>query len=219
MRKLNNKIITLLVCLFVTNFYYLFSAIPLTTDDVNIIDINMYELETTYEILNKGNDIRRYLSLTLKSGLTQKLDLSISTLYQTYPHIQERFDCVCLGLKFVILKNILSVSVNNELGKSSCLLNLILSRNFSNLNLHFNIGYNISEDKTVAGEMFYSSAFEYDYKKFGLVGELTANNVSLQGHLLGIRWRFLEKHFITIGFENIFQDDSKRYLIGLHNEF
>lgn len=200
-------------------FSYIFSAIPLTTDDIYIVNINSYELETTYEIFKESSENKEFLTIALKSGLTQKIDLGISILYQTYPLLEERFDSVCLGLKFLILEDILSVSVNNELGKGSCFLNLIFSRSFKNLNFHLNVGYNVSEDKNIAGEMLLSSAFEFEYKKFNFVSEILADAFSFQSYLLGIRWKFFEGNFITLGFESYFKDKNKRIIIGLHNEF
>lgn len=211
-----------LVSLFIISLVIsnLFSAIPLATDDIYTVKADAYELEITYENFKEINAKRNFLTFTLKGGLTKRIDLGVATLYQIHPYIEERFKEVFLGFKFNLLEEILSISINNRLGSSSCFLNLILSRNFKALKFHLNLGYNSPEEDNISsGEMFCSSAFEFEYKRFCFLGEIISNGSSLQNYLLGIRFKFLEGHFITFGFENSFKLENNRFILGLHSEF
>ncbi|MEN3013544.1 MAG: hypothetical protein ABDH23_02875 [Endomicrobiia bacterium] len=215
----NNIITFLLFMCFVSNS---FSAIPFVTDDTGVIEVNKYELETVYENILDEIDNEQILSFGLKTGLTQKLDLLVSFPYKIYPHQEEKFEDASLGLKYLILEDLLAFSFNNTLGTRSYFLNLILTKELFVI-FHLNIGYNISEDKNFAGDTFFGLAFEYDIKNFNVGFEFLFNNFSMESYLLGIRYKFFKSHFICLGIRQLLKNETQSnttcIVAGIHNEF
>lgn len=197
-----------------------FAAHPLTTDDIGTVEIGKYELEVGYDNC-KGEDVLRNHScgVSLKHGITEKMDIGISLPYQVEPKVAENFGVATLGFKFLLIKDIFAFSVNNELGSSEYFLNGIFSRELQPVTVHANIGYAASGDENTEGEIIYSSAFEYPLKKIDLVGEVIAEKIGLQNWLFGLRYKIGEVTAINCGYGNGFRNTDEKIAFGFHTEF
>ncbi len=69
----------------------------------------------------------------------------------------------------------ISLCAGFETGETEYGLNLILSRGYGNLGLHYNLGYNASGEAMVKGSIATSLAAEYTFMgKFRICGELNS---------------------------------------------
>jgi hypothetical protein len=197
-----------------------FAAHPLTTDDIGTVDVGKYELEAGYDNC-KGEDVLRNHScgISLKHGITEKMDIGISLPYQIEPKPEEPFGTTTLGFKFLLVKDILALTVNNELGSPEYFLNGIFSREIQPVTVHTNIGYAVSGDENTEGEIIYSSAFEYPLEKIDLVGEVVAEKIGLQNWLVGLRYKLGEVTSLNCAYGNGFRNTDEKIAFGFHTEF
>ncbi|MCS7151132.1 MAG: hypothetical protein NZ928_01945, partial [Endomicrobia bacterium] len=126
-----------------------FSALPLETDDIGIIQPNNFELETGYERTLNKDENEQVLTVGVKTGLSQKLDLLVSVPYIIFPEQEEKFEDASIGLKYLLLENLLSFSFSNSLGSNAYSLRFIFTKEFNSISLHLNLGYDVSEEKSV----------------------------------------------------------------------
>jgi len=198
----------------------LFAAHPLTTDDIGTVDFGKYELEMGYDNFKGETESRNQsFGLSLKRGLTEKMDIGISFPYQIEPKPEEPFGNITLVIKFLLLKDIFALTVNNELGSSEYFINGIFTREISPITVHANIGYTVSGDKNKKGEMSYSTAFEYSFPKIDLVGEVLGDKVGFQNYLLGVRYKIAETIFVDCAYGNGFRNTEDKFSFGFHIEF
>ena len=198
----------------------LFVAHPLTTDDIGTVEIGKYELEVGYDNCKDENIFRNHsCGLSLKHGITEKMDIGISFPYQIKPKPAEPLGTTTLGFKFLLLKDIFALTVNNELGSSEYFINGIFTREIQPINVHANIGYAVSGDENTAGEIIYSSAFEYPLSKIDLVGEVVAEKIGLQNWLVGLRYKLGEVTSLNCAYGNGFRITNEKIAFGFHTEF
>ncbi|HCJ66613.1 MAG TPA: hypothetical protein DHV62_04625 [Elusimicrobia bacterium] len=198
----------------------LLAAHPLTTDDLGTVDIGKYELEVGYDNCN-GEDVLRNHScgLSLKHGVTEKMDIGVSFPYQIKPKPAERFGTATVGFKFLLIRDIFAFSVNNELGSKEYFINGIFSRKISPLVFHFNFGYEASGDEDVKGKIIYSSAVEYQLAKIDLVGEVIGEKIGLQSWLLGVRYKLVNIYSLNFAYGSGFRNSEEKISFGFHTEF
>jgi len=202
-----------------------FASHPLTTDDAGVLGTGNYELEVGYNNAFSDSDIRNITSgISLKQGITDKLDLGLSFPYQIDPVSNERFGEAALSLKFSLIKDLLAISYTNECGESSYALNAICSYEFKPFITHCNLGYLQSGDETINGITNYSAAIEYPLEKFDVVGEVLGNDdgTSQSGFanwLVGLRYKLNEKNIVSAGFGKSFKDASNNVVFGYHLNF
>lgn len=198
---------------------YSFASRPLSTDDAGTVEMGKYELEFGYDNC-KLSDCSKYTNLTvsIKHGLTEKMDIGINLPYQIEPVYDEKFGSVTFGSKFGILKDILAITFSNVLGSYNYMFNSIFSANIGFINFNVNIGYNYNMNQDEKGKIAYALGLEHSLEKFDVVGEIFGTEGS-QYWLLGLRYNFVEKLFIDIGYNGNFRDISNRITSGLHYEF
>ena len=176
-------------CVFFTGAI-LFAAHPLATDDIGVVDICKYELELGYDNCGGEDTLKNHsCGVSLKHGLTEKMDIGVSFPYQVKPKLAEPLGTTTLGFKFALIKDIFSFTINNELGLREYSINCIVTREINPITVHLNVGYVASGDENVSGEIGYSSAVEYSLAKIDLVGEVIAEKIGLQNYLLGARYK------------------------------
>jgi len=197
-----------------------FAAHPLTTDDIGTVDIGKYELELGYDNCKEETELRNHsCGLSLKHGITEKMDIGVSFPYQIKPKSAEPLGTATLGFKFLLLKDVFALTVNNELGSSEYFINGIFTREINPITVHANVGYLASGDENTAGEISYSSAFEYPLPKIDLVGEVVGEKIGWQNYLLGVRYKIAEAIFVDFAYGNGFRNTEDKISFGFHMEF
>jgi len=195
-------------------------AHPLSTDDIGIVNKTNYELEVGYDNCKSGDELRNHsCGISLKHGITEKMDIGISFPYQIKPKPVEQFGTTTVGFKFLLIRDIFAFSVNNELGSKEYFINGIFSREISPLTFHFNFGYEASGDENIEGKIIYSSAVEYPLTKVDLVGEVIGEKIGLQNWLFGLRYKLGDVSAINCAYGNGFKGTDEKITFGFHTEF
>ncbi|MEK6527433.1 MAG: hypothetical protein AABZ32_10735 [Bacteroidota bacterium] len=215
------KIFTIVFCILFFTVAVVFAAHPLTTDDIGTVEVGKYELEVGYDNNCKGeSELRNHsCGISLKHGITEKMDIGISFPYQIKPKPAEPLGTAILGFKFLLIKNIFALTVNNELGSPEYFLNGIFSREIQPVTIHANIGYAVSGDENTEGEIIYSSAFEYPLSKIDLVGEVIGEKIGFQNYLLGVRYKLADVYSLNFAYGNGFRNTDEKIAFGFHTEF
>ncbi len=204
-------------CFFVCICSFLFSAHPLTTDDAKTVDQSGYELELSYDYSKVTDSQEQSFGLSFKHGLTEKMDIGVSFPYLFEP--KESFGQASIGLKFSVVKDLLTFSITNPLGSSEYFLNSIFSYEISPVILHLNLGYQSTGQQDVEGSITYSSAFEWSIKKFDIVGEILGDKDGFQDYLLGFRYNFIDGVAFSFAYGNGFNEKREKITSGFHYEF
>jgi len=208
-------VLIFIVCLYSISF----AAHPLTTDDIETVEVGKYELEFGYDNCKAGDESRNHsCGLCLKQGITEKMDIGISLPYQIEPKSEERLGKVTLGLKFLLIKDLIAFSINNELGSKEYFINGIVSKEISPVTAHFNLGYKATGDENVKGKIIFSFAFEYPIEKIDLVGETIGEEIGFLNYLLGIRYKIIETIFVDLAYGNSFRKSDEKISFGFHIE-
>ena len=200
---------------------FLFAAHPLTTDDIGTVEVGKYELEIGYDNCKNHGELRNHsCGLSLKHGISQKLDIGISFPYHIEPKPAERLGSVSLSFKFLLVEDIFAFTLANELGSEEYFINGISTREISSLVVHFNLGYQATGNENVKGKILYNSAFEYSpLNKIDFVGEVLGEETGLQNWLLGMRYKINDVCFFDFGYENGLRETNEKIAFGFHAEF
>ncbi|MBU0951776.1 MAG: TonB-dependent receptor [Elusimicrobia bacterium] len=213
------RFVAVIWCLLLFNSI-LFAAHPLATDDAGTVDVAKHEMEVGYDNSKVGNDLRNISSgLSLKQGLTERMDIGVSFPYQMDPTQDERFGEAVLGVKFALVKDVFALTFSNELGEKEYLINGIYTKEFSKAVVHFNLGYSATGDPTIKGAAVYSSAFEIPVNKFDLIGEVAGDTNDNNTWLLGARYRITENIVVDAGYGRSFNTSDDKTILGFHCEF
>ncbi|MFH0948300.1 MAG: hypothetical protein V1833_04800 [Elusimicrobiota bacterium] len=214
------KIFMIVFCILFFTYSVVFAAHPLTTDDIGIVEIGKYELEVGYDNCKRESELRNHsCGISLKHGITEKMDVGISFPYQIEPKPEEPFGTTTLGFKFLLLKDIFALTVNNELGSSEYFINGIFTREVQSITIHANIGYAVSGDENTEGEIIHSSAFEYPLSKIDLVGEIIGEKIGFLNYLLGVRYKVADISSLNFAYGNGFRKTDEKIAFGFHTEF
>ncbi len=198
-----------------------FAAHPLTTDDIGTVEVGKYELEIGYDNCKNQGELRNHsCGLSLKHGISRKLDIGISFPYQIEPKPAERLGRVSLSFKFLLIEEFFAFTLSNELGSEEYLINGILTHGVSSWVVHFNLGYQATGDENTKGEMLYSSALEYSpMNKIDFVGEVLGEETGFQNWLLGMRCKISDVCFFDIAYGSGFRETNEKIAFGFHTEF
>jgi hypothetical protein len=194
-----------------------YAALPLVTDDTAIVPLERFELEMAYNNIGLyRNIINRLAALSLKHGITPRMDFGLALLYAVEPVTPERFGKLALGLKFLVVPDFAALSLLNELGTSRYALNSIFTIPFPRAAVHANLGYVASGDENIPGNIFYSTAGEYFLGKIDLVAEIVGVQAGLDEWLGGVRYHLSEVTYFGISFGNGFRAMTGKFSIGFH---
>jgi hypothetical protein len=212
---------SIILCWVVLMNSFSFAAHPLTTDDIGTVEVGEYELEIGYDNCKNQGELRNHsCGLSLKHGISRKLDIGISFPYHIEPKPAERLGRVSLSFKFLLIEEFFAFTLSNELGSEEYLINGILTREISSWVTHFNLGYQATGNENAKGEMLYSSALEYSpMNKIDLVGEVLGEETGFQNWLLGMRCKISEVCFFDIAYGNGFRETNEKIASGFHMEF
>ncbi|MBU2600391.1 hypothetical protein KJ849_07435 [bacterium] len=204
-----------------------FAARPLTTDDAGIVEKGTFELERGYDYTkNQNNTESQTTGLSLKHGLTDRLDFGLAFPYEIKPN--KGLGSAELGVKFSLLKEKeglpgLSSTFSYQVGVLAYTLNMILSKGFGSLTCHLNIGFEATGQVTERGITTYSGAVEYSAIKenLNLVAEVMGNEDNLLMGLIGTNFQAFKGVTSDIGLQFGFNNDSPKsgLTIGLTTEF
>ena len=179
------KKLTLLVILSITSGS-LWAARPLSTDDAGTVEREKYETEISFAFSQyRPEGACHSPGIALKHGLTDHMDLGLGFSYFTDKDADGNsvawgMSPLEVGFKLALLKEMptlpdISLSAGFEKGNNCYGLNLILSREYGNLGLHYNLGYNASGEAMVKGSIATSLAAEYTFmEKFRICGEMNS---------------------------------------------
>ncbi len=179
---------------------YVFAARPLSTDDAGVVEKGAYEVEYGVEYINQL-DKEINLSLVLKRGLFENLDLGIEIPYQFINFREgsktDGFSDIKLTTKLNIIKDRTIIpdislsfsykvdSANDDkslgTGKPEYTITSIFSKAIDEITFHINLGYSFKEDFDDSDNedtLNYSLASEYRVNdKLNLVGEINGDTV------------------------------------------
>lgn len=175
---------------------FIFGARPLITDDTGCVEKGIFEFEAGIWLI-KTNDWSKEVYFQLKHGLTDRFDIGVSI-----PYDFESFKKSEMNFKYAILLDSqrfpdISLSLLNLLSNDFG-LNLILSKDFRTLIIHFNVGY-------VFNDKIFSSSFAFEYplrERYTLCFDFlikTQDDFEFTG-LTGIRFNIFESLFLDFGF-------------------
>jgi hypothetical protein len=164
----------------------LFAARPLDTDDAGTVEKGKSETEVSFDYCQYRPDgTGQAPGMAVKHGLTDYLDLGLDFSHGTDKDAEGNtggwgMSPLEVGFKLSLLKEQpklpdISVSAGFETGSAGYGLNLIFSRGYGNLGLHYNLGYNSSGEAMVKGSIGTSLAAEYTFaEKYRICGDLNS---------------------------------------------
>jgi hypothetical protein len=197
-----------------------FSAYPLATDDAGTVKVGGYEFEAGYDNCRDENDlINRNCGVSLKHGVTEKMDIGISFPYQVDPAKNENMGEASFSLKFTLIKDMVAVTFTNEVGEKDYFINAIYSKEFSFIKFNVNAGYSSTGDETAKGAGSYGASAEFPVKKFEIIGEVQGQECGKGNGLAGIRYRITDAFFVAAGASKVFAMDENKLTGGFHFEF
>ncbi|MBU1355665.1 MAG: hypothetical protein KJ620_03790 [Candidatus Edwardsbacteria bacterium] len=164
----------------------LFAARPLDTDDAGTVEKGKFETELSFGYcIYRPDGTGQIPGIAIKHGLTDRFDLGLGFSHSTDKDADG--NSVAWGMsplevsfKLGLFRERptlpdISVSAGFEKGNNGYGLNLILSREYGNLGLHYNLGYNASGEAMVKGSIATSLAAEYIFmEKYRVCGELNS---------------------------------------------
>ncbi|MDP2808266.1 MAG: hypothetical protein Q8O74_09060 [bacterium] len=175
----------------------LFAARPLSTDDAGTVEKGKFETEMSFDHCQYRPDgVCHSPGLAVKHGLTDRLDFGLGFFPSTDKDaggntVGWGMSPLEVGFKLGLLKERptlpdISVSAGFETGNSGYGLNLILSREYGSLGLHYNLGYNSPGEVMVKGSIGTSLAAEYTFaEKYRLCAELNSEIIDDRSEVLG----------------------------------
>lgn len=172
------------------------AARPLDTDDTGTVEKGKSETELSFDYCRyrtEGNC--QSPTLSIKHGLTERLDLGLGFAHSTDKDADGNtvgwgMSPLEIGFKMALLKENkilpgISFSAGYEAGQTGYGLNMIFSRFYRNLGLHFNLGYNSPGEAIVKGTIVTSFAMEYTFmEKYRVCGELNSEILDNRSEVL-----------------------------------
>ncbi|MBN2407641.1 MAG: hypothetical protein JXJ19_08070 [Elusimicrobia bacterium] len=137
----------------------IYGARPLSTDDAGTVTPGAIEAELGYEDIE--DDGSRELSLCVKHGLTNRMDLAVSVPYELKP--EDGTGSAEIGIKFLLFNEkgrvpAAALTVSNVLGSSEYMINSVFTKDMGYVCIHINIGYGATGDPGEEGVTFCSAA-------------------------------------------------------------
>lgn len=175
----------------------LFAARPLSTDDAGTVDKEKYEAELSFDYCQYRPDgTCQAPGISIKHGLTDRLDFGLGFSHSTDKDadgntVDWGMSPLEIGFKMALLKEHqtlpdISLSVGYEAGETEYGLTLILSREYGNLGLHYNLGYNSPGEALIKGRIATSLAAEYTFaEKYRICAELNGEVLDDRAEVIG----------------------------------
>jgi len=175
----------------------LFAARPLSTDDAGTVENIKFETEMSFDhCQHRPDGVCHSPGLAVKHGLTDRFDLGLGFSHSTDKDADGNtvgwgMSPLVIGFKMALLKEQqtlpnVSLSAGYEAGETEYGLNLILSREYGNLGLHCNLGYNSPGEALVNGSIGASLAVEYMFmERCRICGELNGEVLDDRSEVLG----------------------------------
>jgi hypothetical protein len=175
----------------------LFAARPLDTDDAGTVEKGKSEAEVSFDYCQYRPDgTGQAPGLAIKHGLTDLLDLGLGFSHGTDKDADGNtvgwgMSPLEVGFKLSLLKEQpklpdLSVSAGFQTGSAGYGINLIFSRCYGSLGLHYNLGYNSSGEALVKGSIGTSLAAEYTFtEKYRICAELNGEMIDDRAEVIG----------------------------------
>jgi hypothetical protein len=175
----------------------LWATRPLDTDDAGTVAKGRTETELSFDHCQYRQDgTCQAQGLAVKHGLTDLLDLGLGFSHGTDKDADGNtvgwgMSPLEVGFKLTLLKEQpklpdISVSAGFETGSAGYGVNLIFSRCYGHLGLHYNLGYNSPGEALVKGSIATSLAVEYTFgEKYRACGELNSELLDDGSEVLG----------------------------------
>ncbi len=197
-----------------------FAARPLVTDDIGTVSATNFELETGYDICNNLTEASRHCcAISLKHGITAKMDIGITLPYQLRPEVTEKLGATVVGTKFVIIDNFFSISLSNALGERKYTLNSIFSKNIGLTKIHVNAGYDATGNLEEKGEFCFACACEYCWERLGFVFETFGNSSIFENWTIGTKYSISDNIAFDIAYNSEYNNNENLLTFGVHYEF
>ncbi|MDQ7797760.1 MAG: hypothetical protein RDU76_02295 [Candidatus Edwardsbacteria bacterium] len=160
------------------------AARPLDTDDAGTVERGKTEAEMSFDHCQyRPEGTGQTPGIAIKHGLTDRLDLGLGFSHSTDQDADGNtvgwgMSPLEVGFKMTLMKEHqtlpdISLSAGFETGSAGYGLNLIFSREYGDLGLHYNLGYNSSGEALVRGSIGTSLAAEYSFaEKYRICAEL-----------------------------------------------
>ena len=176
---------------------YLWAARPLSTDDAGTVEKEKFETELSFDYCQYRPDgTCQAPGMAIKHGLTDRFDIGLGFSHSTDKDYDGNtvgwgMSPLEIGFKMSLLKEKqtlpdISLSAGFEAGETEYGLNLILSREYGNLGLHYNLGYNSPGEALVNGSIGTSLAAEYTFaEKYRICAELNGEVLDDRAEVIG----------------------------------
>ncbi len=179
---------------------------PLITDDCGTVEIDAIEMELGIDRVDNGNERNSAISTTLTTGLTKRLDFAVTMPYEINENGQEQKEqglgSTELGLKLVMVRELVSFTFGYIIGSSEYTMNSIFSKGIGPTTIHLNLGYTATGNVKEAGTASWAGGIEYSVmRRFTLVGEIVAeaSSTAVWEALLGAYLPVSESLTVDIG--------------------
>jgi hypothetical protein len=176
------------------------AARPFATDDAGTVSQGFFEIET-------GCNFWKNLvvpELSLKHGLTDRMDLGIGFGYTCIPNREKGFNGGELGLKFAVVPELVSLSAGGMFGDATFCFNCILSKGFGKFTFDANLGL-----EAVAGiddaDMTFGLCCHFDGERFGAGLEVCGTHRSFDLWQIGCNCAIMNWLAVDAGFSGDFQ--------------
>jgi hypothetical protein len=175
----------------------LWAARPLDTDDAGTVEKGRSETEVSFDYCQyRPNGTCQAPGMAVKHGLTDLLDLGLGFSHGTDKDADGNtvgwgMSPLELSFKLSLLKEQpklpdISVSAGFETGSAGYGVNLIFSRCYGNLGLHYNLGYNSPGEALVKGSIGTSLAAEHTFaEKYRICAELNGEMLDDRAEVIG----------------------------------
>jgi len=175
----------------------LFAARPLDTDDAGTVEKGKFETELSFDHCQYRPDgTCQAPGMAIKHGLTDRLDFGLGFFHSTDKDADGNtvgwgMSPLEIGFKMALLKEHqtlpdISLSAGYEAGETEYGLNLIFSRCYGNLGLHYNLGYNSPGESMAKGSIATSLAAEYTFaEKYRICAELKGEALDDRAEVIG----------------------------------
>ncbi|OGC41905.1 hypothetical protein A2Y85_01055 [candidate division WOR-3 bacterium RBG_13_43_14] len=210
-----NKIITSLLIILVTGLAY--AARPFFTDDAGTVEAGIHELEFGLDYWPDNSAV----SVSFKHGLTNRMDIGIGFGHIFEPDEINGFTSLEIGLKYVLLTDLLAASVVVNPGDPSYVFNGILSHGFGPFCINLNTGYTVTTMPDDNSSIIYALGILYDFPRFTVGLEASGNDDNLDTWQIGGNICLIPALRFDLGLSGGFEDigDSMLMTGGLHYEF
>ena len=164
-----------------------FAARPFLTDDAGTVEAGKFELETACDSWKARADA----NMCFKHGLTERMDLGVGIGYVPLPNEERGFTGADLGLKFVLVPDLLAASFGAGFASQAYSINGILSKSFGPISCDVSLGYEAIAETTNA-DLTHGICAVYNCGKLGIGAEVGGTHEELNWWQVGARCQIHE---------------------------